>query len=359
MTVSELLKKAFSALLPTWPKLPTEELLSRALAFLLFALLLYALKLVLQKVSEALFRRFGPRARRLLSWFWTLFFLTLLLAGGAAIFQLGRPEAILLVGLKLTFAYLVWLFVEAAIEVYLARRGVDANLVVLARYLALVLVLVWTAYMVAGREIAPLIGALGVAGLAVSLAAQDTFSNFIAGVVLLADRPFRIGDWIRVGDKLGRVEGITLRTTRIRTPDNELIALPNAKVAGDEIQNLSAGGPLRIHVPVGVAYRYDPDEVRPVLEAVLKGHPELLKNPPPEVWVRELADSSVNYALVAWIPEDAIARLPRITAELTEAAKKALDAAGIEIPFPQRTLWFAEPLKIVQESASQSESTKE
>jgi len=359
MSVLDYLGDALRALFPRLPELRVEELLGRGIALLLYALLLYLLRLLLKKLSDLAFNRFGPRVRRSVAWLWNLLFWTALLAGAAAIFRVGKPEAILLVGLKLAVAYLVWLFVEAAIEVYLVRRGVDANLVVLARYLALVLVLVWTAYMVAGREIAPLLGALGVAGLAVSLAAQDTFSNFIAGVVLLADRPFRIGDWIRVGDKLGRVEGITLRTTRIRTPDNELIALPNAKVAGDEIQNLSAGGPLRIHVPVGVAYRYDPDEVRPVLEAVLKGHPELLKSPPPEVWVRELADSSVNYELVAWIPEDAIANLPWITAELTEAAKKALDAAGIEIPFPQRTLWFAEPLKVVQESASQSESTKE
>ncbi len=359
MSVLDYLQDALSALFPALPELRVEELLGRGIALLLYALLLYLLRVVLRKLSDLAFNRFGSRVRRAVAWLWNLLFWTALFAGAAAIFRLGKPEAILLVGLKLTVAYLVWLLAEAAIEVYLVRRGVDANLVVLTRYLVLVLVLVWTAYMVAGREIAPLIGALGVAGLAVSLAAQDTFSNFIAGVVLLADRPFRIGDWIRVGDKLGRVEGITLRTTRIRTPDNELLALPNAKVAGDEIQNLSAGGPLRIHVPVGVAYRYDPAEVRPVLEAVLTDHPGLLKNPPPEVWVRELADSSVNYELVAWIPEDAIPRLPRITSELIEGAKRALDAAGIEIPFPQRTLWFAEPLRIVQESASQSESTKE
>ena len=360
MSVLGYLEEALRALLPRGLfDLGVEAVLGRGLALLLFALLLYLVRIGLRRLSDLVFNRFGPRVRRSVAWLWNLLFWAALLAGASAIFGVGHPQAVLLVGLKLAVAYLVWLLAEAAVEVYLERRGVDPNLVVLARYLALVLILVWTAYLVAGREIAPLIGALGVAGLAVSLAAQDTFSNFIAGVVLLADRPFRLGDWIRVGDKLGRVEGITLRTTRIRTPDNELIAIPNAKVAGGEIQNLSAGGPLRIHVPVGVAYRYDPDEVRPVLLRVLRAHPGLLAEPPPEVWVRELADSSVNYELVAWIPEDAIARLPKLTAELTEAAKKALDAAGIEIPFPQRTLWFAEPLKVVQESASQSESTKE
>ena len=360
MSVFSYLLDALKALLPKGTfALGWEAMLGRGLALLLFALLLYVLRYLLRRASDLALNRFGVRVRRAVAWFWNLLFWTALFAGASAIFKVGHPEAVLLVGVKLTVAYLVWLFAEAGIEVYLERRGVDLNLVVLTRYLALVLVLIWTAYLVAGREIAPLIGALGVAGLAVSLAAQDTFSNFIAGVVLLADRPFRLGDWVRVGDKLGRVEGITLRTTRIRTPDNELIAIPNAKIAGGEIQNLSAGGPLRIHVPVGVAYRYDPDEVRPVLERALRAHPALLSDPAPEVWVRELADSSVNYELVAWIPEHAIARLPKITAELTEAAKKALDEAGIEIPFPQRTLWFAEPLKIVQESASQSESTRE
>jgi len=360
VSVFGYLGEALRALLPRGLfDLELEAVLGRGLALLLFALLIYLVRIGLRRASDLVFNRFGPRVRRSVAWLWNLLFWTALLAGASAIFGVGQPQAVLRVGLKLAVAYLVWLLVEAAVEVYLERRGVDPNLVVLARYLALVLILVWTAYLVAGREIAPLIGALGVAGLAVSLAAQDTFSNFIAGVVLLADRPFRLGDWIRVGDKLGRVEGITLRTTRIRTPDNELIAVPNAKVAGGEIQNLSAGGPLRIHVPVGVAYRYDPDEVRPVLLRALRAHPGLLAEPPPEVWVRELADSSVNYELVAWIPEDAIARLPKLTAELTEAAKQALDAAGIEIPFPQRTLWFAEPLRVVQESASQSESTKE
>ncbi len=360
MSVWNHLTEALRALLPRgliafgW-----EAVLGRVLALAVFALLLYLVRRVLYWLSDLAFNRFGSRVRRAVAWFWNLLFWTALFAGASAIFQLGHPETVILVGLKLAAAYLLWLGSEAAVEVYLERRGVDPNLVVLTRYLVLVLLLIWTAYLVAGREIAPLIGALGVAGLAVSLAAQDTFSNFIAGVVLLADRPFRLGDWIRVGDKLGRVEGITLRTTRIRTPDNELIAIPNARVAGGEIQNLSAGGPLRIHVPVGVAYRYDPSQVRPVLEAVLLGHPGLLREPPPEVWVKELADSSVNYELVAWIPEEAIARLPKLTAELVERAKQALDQAGIEIPFPQRTLWFAEPLRIVQESASQSASTSE
>lgn len=284
-------------------------------------------------------------------------FFTALAAVFAALFELGSPAWVWGVGFKLAAAYLVWVGVEAWLEFYLVRRGVDPNLVLLVRYSALVVLIAWTAYMIAGKEIAPLIGALGVAGLAVSLAAQDTVSNFIVGVVILIDRPFRIGDWVRLGGKLGQIEGITLRTTRLRTPDNELIALPNSKVASEEVQNLSAGGPLRIHVPVGIAYGADLDRARRVLLSVLKEHPAIQHRPAPEVWVRALGESSVDLELVGWIPEATIARLPKLAAELTEAAKRALDQAGIAIPFPQRTLWFAEPLRVVQEKASQSERT--
>ncbi len=273
MSVLSYLLDALKAPLPEGAfSLSWEAMLGRGLALLLFALLLHVLRYLLRWASDLALNRFGAWVRRA---FWNLLFWTALFSGASAIFGIGRPEAVLLVGVKLTAAYLVWRFAEAGIEVYLERRGVDPNLVVLTRYLALALILVWTAYLVAGREIAPLIGALGVAGLAVSLAAQDTFSSFIAGVVLLAD-------WVRVGEKLGRVEGIILRTTRIGTPDNERFAIPNAKGAGGEIQNLSAGGPLRIHVPVGVAYRYDPREVRPVPERALRAHPALLSEPAPE-----------------------------------------------------------------------------
>jgi len=145
---------------------------------------------------------------------------------------------------------------------------------------------------------------------------------------------------------------LTLRTTRLRTPDNEYVAIPNSVVAGGEIKNLSAGGPLRLRVPVGVAYRHDTREVRKVLERVVAEHPSLLADPAPEVLVTGLGESSVDFTLVVWIPEREIPNYPVITAQLLEAAKIALDEAGIEIPFPQRTVWFPEPLRVIQETPS-------
>ena len=321
-------------------------------AFLLLAVGLWGLVWIFKRLTYLLAGRLGGVARRRLAGVWDLLFWGGLLAVGSSVFGVGDPQRVVQAVLRLVFVYLVWVALEALIDHRLVRRGLDRNLVLLARYVAVTLLVVWGAYLVAGPEIAPIVGALGVLGLAVGLAAQDTFSNFIAGIILLMDRPFQIGDWVHIGEEYGQVEGLTLRTTRLRTPDNEYVAIPNSVVAGGEIKNLSAGGPLRLRVPVGVAYRHDTREVRKVLERVVAEHPSLLADPAPEVLVTGLGESSVDFTLVVWIPEREIPNYPVITAQLLEAAKIALDQAGIEIPFPQRTVWFPEPLRVIQETPS-------
>ena len=294
-------------------------------------------------------QRSAPQLQRRIRGVWDLAFWGATLVFAVAVFGFGDPRVVVQAVTKLILVYLAWVLLDGLIETRLVRRGYDPNLVLLLRYTTMTLLVVWAAYLVAGAQIAPVIGALGVLGLAVGLAAQDTFSNFIAGIILLMDRPFKIGDWVHIGGEYGKVEGLTLRTTRLRTLDNESIAIPNAVVAAGEIKNLSAGGPLRLRIPVGVAYRHDTREVRRVLEGVVAAHLKLLKDPAPAVLVTGLGDSSVDFTLVVWIAEHEIPHYPVVVAELTEAAKIALDEAGIEIPFPQRTVWFPEPLRVVQE----------
>jgi len=319
------------------------------LAWLILALAAWVVAWIFKKLTALAAVKLESATRRRLLGVWDVALLGVLLAFASSIFSLGDPHRVLVATLRLMLAYLVWVGAEAFIELHLARRGVDRNIVVLSRYAAITLIVVWAAYMVAGAQIAPIVGALGILGLAVSLAAQDTFSNFISGIILLMDRPFRIGDWVRIGEEFGQVEGLTLRTTRLRTPDNESVAIPNSVVAGGEIKNLSAGGPLRLRIPVGVAYRHDTREVKKVLEPVVRRHPRVLQEPEPALLVTSLGDNSVEITLVLWIAQKDIPDYPVITAEIIEDAKLALDEAGIEIPFPQRTVWFPEPLKIVQE----------
>lgn len=322
-------------------------------AFLLLALSAWIVAWIGKELTALFARRLQPASRRRLLGAWDVAFLGVVLSFASSVFGLGSPHRVLTATLRLVFAYLVWVGLEWLIEVRLEKRGVDRNLVLLSRYAAIVLVVVWAAYMVAGAQIAPVVGALGIVGLAVSLAAQDTFSNFIAGIILLMDRPFRIGDWVKIGEEFGQVEGLTLRTTRLRTLNNESVAIPNAVVAGGEIKNLSAGGPLRLQIPVGVAYRHDTREVKKVLEPVVTGHPKVLQQPRPNLLVTALGDSSVEITLQVWIAQQNIPEYPVIEAEIIEAAKIALDGAGIEIPFPQQTVWFPQPLKIIQEKSSE------
>lgn len=322
-------------------------------AWLALSVVAWALAMIGKAFTRRAARRLSTKLRMRLAGVWDLAFWGAVAAFASASFDVGDPQWVVRTLAKLVFVYLVWVALEGLIEHRLVRRGYDPNLVLLLRYTLVSLLVVWAAYLVAGAQLAPVIGALGVLGLAVGLAAQDTFSNFISGVFLLMDRPFKIGDWVWLGDEYGQVEGLTLRTTRLRTLDNESVAIPNSVVAGGEIKNLSAGGPLRLRIPVGVAYRHDTREVRRVLEDVVRAHPKLLRKPPPLLLVTGLGDSSVDFSMVVWIPESEIPNYPVIVAELTEAAKIALDEAGFEIPFPQRTVWFAEPLRILQEPASE------
>jgi len=243
--------------------------------------------------------------------------------------------------------YAAWLVAHRLLANATARAGLDRSLIQLLRNVvgvviaALAVVTVMDQF---GVDVLGVITALGVVGIAVGFAAQDTLSNFISGVTLLIERPFRIGDWVELAGEVGRVERISLRTTRVVSRDNVHSSIPNAKVASAEIVNLSAGGPLRLRVPVGIAYKESARAARAALMPVLESHPDVLQGPdhPPSVLVEELGASSVNLAMLAWIGPETIAVAPVVTATLLEGAKEALDGASIQIPFPHLQLFIDE-----------------
>jgi small conductance mechanosensitive channel len=132
--------------------------------------------------------------------------------------------------------------------------------------------------------------------------------------------------------------GLTLRTTRIRTRDNEFVSIPNKEVAGAVVVNLSAGGPLRLNVVIGVEYKETVEAVRRVLLLVLTQHPKVEAEPAPRVLVKALSASSVDLIMRFWVSEETIASYPVVTMELTEAAKEAMQQHGMQIPFPHLQL---------------------
>lgn len=188
-----------------------------------------------------------------------------------------------------------------------------------------------------GLNITGLLAGLGVAGLALGFAAKDTLANFIAGMTILWDRPFRVGDRVEIDDEYGQVKRITLRSTRIHTNRNLVVIIPNQSVLNNKIVNHTMQAATRVDVDFGIAYQEDIDEVRRLILALTEGDDRIRARPAPDVVVTELAESSVNLALRFWI-RNPHSEIP-LDNEYRERVKKALDGAGIEIPFPKRSVY--------------------
>jgi len=191
-----------------------------------------------------------------------------------------------------------------------------------------------------GIGVNSLIVALGTGSLALGLAAKETLSNMIAGFVLFVDRPLRIGDRVLLenGTK-GDVAEIGLRSTKILTFENTIMVVPNAQIVNEKVTNLSYPDPkIRVMVDFGVAYGSDLDKIKDIVLGVAVKHPKILEEPEPKVYFIDFGDSSLNMRLVARTADykDQWDTAEEIRIDIW----KAFRANGIEIPFPQRDVWF-------------------
>ncbi len=188
-----------------------------------------------------------------------------------------------------------------------------------------------------------LVASAGILGLALSFAAQDTLANLFAGVAILADRPYQIGDYVILDSgERGQVTHIGLRSTRLLTRDDVEISIPNSVMGNAKIVN-EAGGPpsrYRIRASVGVAYGSDIDKVMDVLVGVATEHPKIHSDPEPRARFRTFGESSLDFDLLCWIERPADRGL--VVHELNCAIYKGFEAEGIAIPFPQRDLYIKE-----------------
>ena len=191
-----------------------------------------------------------------------------------------------------------------------------------------------------GIDVTAFVAGLGIAGIALGFAAQDTVQNLIAGVTILLDRPFQVGDNIELHDTFGTVEEITLRTTRVRTLDNQMAILPNASVIQNKILNHSMLRALRIIVPFGIAYKESPEAARRAVLALTENDRRLHPDYPSAAVVTGLGDSSVDMELRLHLRDPKL-EVP-IKLEYQERVFEALRAADIEIPFPHLQLFIDE-----------------
>lgn len=182
-----------------------------------------------------------------------------------------------------------------------------------------------------GVETTSFAAILAAAGLAVGLALQGSLSNFAGGVLIMIFKPYKIGDLIEAQDVIGVVKEIEIFTTKLVSPDNKLVIVPNGAMGNGNIINYTAEGKIRVDTVIGVAYEEDIKKVKDVLMEVLTSNPKVLQDPAPSVNVMELADSSVNFAVRPFSkPED----YWDVYFATYEGCKIALDKAGIEIPYP-------------------------
>lgn len=182
-----------------------------------------------------------------------------------------------------------------------------------------------------------LVGLFAVIGVGIGFGLQNMASNFISGVILLLERPVKVGDRLEVDDVWGDVMRINLRTTVIKTPDNISIIVPNSKLLENNVTNYSYGDPkIRLRIPVGIAYGSDVSKATEIMIRAAKEHEHILESPPPKTWFREFGDSSLNFELLCWIPYSALKF--DVISDINHAIDEGFRKADVEIPFPQRDL---------------------
>lgn len=191
-----------------------------------------------------------------------------------------------------------------------------------------------------GIPILAMLTGVSIVGLAVGFAAQETLANFIAGIVIFWDRPFQVGHWVDVDGTFGQVQRVTFRSTRLLTGDGETVIMPNTAMLNQKLINSTPHPIQRVRVPIGIAYKESIDDARAALLSTVSGDDRIASDPEPMVVVTGCGASSVDLELRFWITDESIERI--IVLQYIEKAKKALDAAGIQIPYPHMQLFLEE-----------------
>lgn len=215
--------------------------------------------------------------------------------------------------------------------------GVRQSIGTIVRYLVLVLglsIIVQSA----GIDLSSLTVLAGALGVGLGFGLQNIANNFISGLIILFERPIKVGDRIEVGGVNGDVVNISARATTVITNDNISIIVPNSEFISSQVINWSHNDRrVRFRFPVGVSYSEDPEQVKRLLMDVMNEHPGVLKNPPPDVWFTEFGDSSLNFNMMIWTSMY-VQRPDALRSQLYYLVFKKFKDHGIEIPFPQRDL---------------------
>ena len=237
-----------------------------------------------------------------------------------------------------------WLakFLTSVLEQMMIRSGLDSMLVSFLRnivYTAAMAFVFLAVLAKLGIQTTSFIAVLGAAGLAIGLALQGSLSNFASGVMLVLFRPFKVGDYIEAGGTSGTVEEMLIFSTKMKTPDNKAVFVPNGSITGGTIVNYSAKDTRRVDLVFGVSYEDDISKVKQIIDEVLNADDRILKDPAPTVGLAELGESSVNFVVRPWV---SAADYWAVRFSLNETMKLRFDQEGVSIPYPQRDVHLHE-----------------
>jgi small conductance mechanosensitive channel len=216
------------------------------------------------------------------------------------------------------------------------KRGIDPMLASFTGSIVHILIVAFIVIAALGElgiQTTSLVAIMGAAGLAIGLALQGSLANFASGVMIIAFRPFKVGDFIEAGGAAGTIENIKIFSTQLTTGDNKTIIIPNANITGGMIINFSTKDTRRVDMVFGIGYEDDLKKAKQILQDIVGNDERILKNPAPLVAISELADSSVNFVVRPWVNS---ADYWDVYRDLTETVKLVFDAEGISIPYPQQ-----------------------
>jgi len=240
--------------------------------------------------------------------------------------------------LTLGIGLLIIRAVLAIVGVTVMKKVSDHNRLLLHKIIVYIgtLILVMLVLGELGVNVATLLGAAGILGIAIGFASQTSVSNIISGLFLLGEKPFSIGDVIKVGDKTGIILSIDLMSIKIRTFDNLFIRLPNERVLNTEVVNITRFPIRRLDIAVSVAYKEDLGKVQAILSEIAGQNRWALSEPEPLILIQNFGPSGIEFLVGVWFLKSDFVQLKN---SLMQEIKERLDAEGIEIPFHHTTLY--------------------
>ncbi|HCT93519.1 MAG: mechanosensitive ion channel protein MscS [Bacteroidetes bacterium GWE2_39_28] len=260
------------------------------------------------------------------------------------LFKLGDNAFMIKTIIMLIFSFFLLFYLSGKIRRVLAYKvfprysidvGVGQSIATIVRYLLLIIGVI-IIFQTSGIDLSALGILVGALGVGIGFGLQHVTNNFISGIIILFERPVKVGDRVEVDGLTGNIVNISARATTILTNDNIAVIVPNSDLINKQVVNWSHNNKnVRIHFPLGVSYKEDPERVRKILLSVAKANPGVLQEPPPYVRFDEFGDSSLNFNMLVWTSEYSD-KPSTLKSELYYAVFKAFKEHGIEIPFPQR-----------------------